>query len=245
MEWFEKSDFWEKTYPFMFPETRIQKAEQDIHAILNLCGLAHMSGDVLDLCCGPGRFSIPLARMGFNVTGVDATEFLLSIAQRRASLEEVKLELLKDDMRNFRRPGSFDLALNMFTSFGYFIDHSDNIRALSNICESLRKGGKLLIELMGKETLASIFSTVTDNETDDGLLLIQRHRITDGWNQIENDWLLIDEEAVIGRWRFTHWIYSAAELTSMIKEAGFSSVEIYGDLEGSPYNWKNGTHIRQ
>jgi SAM-dependent methyltransferase len=241
MEWFKKSDFWELTYPFMFPETRIQKAEEDVHTALQLCGIT--GGDVLDLCCGPGRFSIPLARMGFNVTGVDATDFLLSIARRRASLENVRVEFLKDDMRNFSRPGSFDLILNMFTSFGYFADHSDNLKALSNICESLRKDGKFLIEIMGKETLASIFNTVTDNETDDGLLLIQRHRISDGWNRIENDWLLIDEKTVIGRWKFTHWVYSATELAAMMKEAGFLNVEIYGDLEGSPYNSESGRLI--
>jgi len=47
------------------------------------------------------------------------------------------------------------------------------------------------METIGKETLASIFNQVTDEETDEGLLLIQRHRIEDGWNRIENDWLLI------------------------------------------------------
>ncbi|RKZ08776.1 SAM-dependent methyltransferase [Candidatus Fermentibacteria bacterium] len=241
MEWFEKSDFWELTYPFMFPETRIEKAEEDALSLLKLAGFE--KGDVLDLCCGPGRFAIPLARMGFNVTGVDITGFLLDIAKYRASLENVEIEWIKEDMRRFRRSGSYDLIFNMFTSFGYFKDHSDNMQVLENVNESLRQGGKFVMETMGKETLASIFHQVTDEETDEGLLLIQRHRIEDGWNRIENDWLLIDDESVLGRWKFSHWIYSAAEIRNMLLDAGFSNVEVYGDPEGAPYNSESGRLI--
>ena len=241
MEWFKKSDFWELTYPFMFPETRIEKAEEDILSVLKLAGLE--KGDVLDLCCGPGRFSIPLARMGFNVTGVDATGYLLNIAENRASLENVEVELVNEDMLKFCRPVSFDLVLNMFTSFGYFQDHSDNMKVLENVNESLRPGGKFVIEIMGKECLASIFHPVTDEETDEGILLIQRHRIEDGWNRIENDWMLIDNDNLLGRWKFSHWIYSATELNNMLLDAGFSNVDIYGDLEGTPYNSESGRLI--
>ncbi len=241
MEWFEQSDFWELTYPFMFPESRIEKAEEDVHSLLKLSGFEKR--DILDLCCGPGRFAVPLARMGYNVTGVDITGFLLDAARNRASLENVEMEWVKEDMRSFRRSASYDLALNMFTSFGYFRDHSDNMKVLENVNESLRQGGKFVMEIMGKETLASIFNPATIEETDEGLLLIQRHRIEDGWNRIENDWLLIENESVLGRWKFSHWVYSAAEIRNMLLNAGFSSVEIYGDLEGAPYNSESGRLI--
>jgi hypothetical protein len=42
--------------------------------------------------------------------------------------------------------------------------------------------------------------------------------------------------SILGRWEFSHWVYSAAELSCMLKEVGFSSVDIYGSLEGAPYN---------
>lgn len=225
----------------MFPEARIEKAEEDVLSVLSLSGIKTV--DVLDLCCGPGRFSIPLARMGYSVTGVDATGLLLDIAMKRASLENVRVEWVEDDMRRFLRPRSYDLALNMFTSFGYFQDHSDNMKVLANVNESLRQGGKFVIEIMGKETLASIFHTITDVETDEGLLLIQRHRIEDGWNRIGNDWMIIDDNRVLGRWKFSHWVYSATELKDMLQEAGFSDVKVYGNLEGTPYDSESGRLI--
>ncbi len=234
MDWFLRSDFWELTYPLMFPSTRIEKAEIDLAAVLRLSGVHE--GSVLDLCCGPGRFSIPLARMGFSVTAVDSTEFLMDIARNRASIEKLDIEWVHSDMRDFLRPSSFDLVMNMFTSFGYCREHSENMKVLRNSRESLKPGGRMLMEIMGKEVLASIFRPVTCEETDDGHLLVQRHSISSDWSRIQNDWLLFHDDSLLGRWKFSHWIYSGIELRNMLLEAGFAEVDLYGDLEGGPYD---------
>ena len=98
---------------------------------------------MLDLCCGPGRFSIELAKRGFRVTGVDRTRFLLGKAKSREKKAGVKVEWVESDMRDFVRPGAFDLALSMFTSFGYFDDKADDLRVLRQVCESLKPGGEI------------------------------------------------------------------------------------------------------
>jgi SAM-dependent methyltransferase len=234
MDWYLRSDFWELTYPLMFPSTRIEKAEDEVTSVLRLAGVHE--GSVLDLCCGPGRFSIPLARMGFSVTAVDSTEFLMDIARNRASIEGLDVDWVHSDMRDFIRPSAYDLVINMFTSFGYFQDHCENMKVLKNARTSLRPGGRMVIETMGKEVLASIFRTVTCDETDEGHMLVQRHSINSDWSRIENDWILLEDDRLLGRWKFSHWIYSGVELRNMLLGSGFSEVEIYGDLEGSPYD---------
>src|SRR5690349_19507514 len=83
MEWFESEDFWRDLYPFMFPEERFAAAKDEVTSILALTRCE--GGTVLDLCCGPGRHSLEFAQLGFNVTGVDRSRFLLDIARRRAS----------------------------------------------------------------------------------------------------------------------------------------------------------------
>lgn len=233
MDWYLRSDFWELTYPLMFPSTRIEKAETDTAAILRLTGTE--SGSILDLCCGPGRFAIPLARMGFSVTAVDSTEFLIDIARNRANLERTSIEWVNSDMRDFLRPGSFDLVINMFTSFGYFREHEENLKVLVNARKSLKPGGTMLMETMGKEILASIFRPVSCEETDEGHMLIQRHSISSDWTMIDNDWILLSDEGLLGRWSFSHWVYSGMELRDMMLRAGFSEVRLYGDLEGNEY----------
>lgn len=234
MEWFEEEKFWRELYPFMFPDSRMEKAEEDTDSLMKLIGITE--GDVLDLCCGPGRFSIAMARRGFTVTGVDRTEYLLEIAGRRASLEDLSIEWVLEDMRSFIRPDSFDLILCMFTSFGYFEKHEENMKVLHNVRDSLRQGGIFVLEIMGKEVLASIFSPISTDEPEDGMLLVQKHRIEDGWRKIHNEWLIIEGDRVKNRWKFSHWVYSAAELEDMLKEAGFSEMKIYGNIHGIPYD---------
>jgi len=234
MKWFEDEEFWSSVYPFMFPDSRMERAEDGADAIMGITGIS--DGDVLDLCCGPGRFSIAMARRGFSVTGVDRTEYLLRMASERAALEGMDIEWVPEDMLHFLRPCSFDLVLSMFTSFGYFDSHDDNMKVLCNIHDSLRPGGQLVLEIMGKENLAAIFLDASTDELEDGSLLIQKHRVEDGWRKIHNDWMIVDGLEVRGRWQLSHWIYSAMELESMLLEAGFDFISAFGGLDRSPYD---------
>ena len=86
-QWFEDESFWVDTYPFMFSASRFTAAEAEIDPLLRLVGSELQS--ILDLCCGPGRFAVPLARRGFRVTGVDRTAFFLDKARERAAAENV------------------------------------------------------------------------------------------------------------------------------------------------------------
>jgi hypothetical protein len=52
---------------------------------------------------------------------------------------------------------------------------------------------------------------------------------------MENRWLLL-KEGQHHEYQISHWLYSASELTAMLEVAGFSTVEVYGDLEGAPYD---------
>jgi SAM-dependent methyltransferase len=127
-EWFENELFWSEMYPFMFPEERFHLAEEQIEKILALVG--HKDGVVLDLCCGPGRPSIALAKRGIQVTGVDRSEFLLNKAKAEAAKLNLEIEFVLEDMRRFVRKRAFSLVLNIFTSFGYFDNKEDDLKVL-------------------------------------------------------------------------------------------------------------------
>src|SRR4051812_32669357 len=101
--WFENEDFWTAAYPFMFPETSFDRAKAEIPKMVTLMGATKIRS-VLDLCCGPGRHSIPLAKDGFDVTAVDRSAFLLSKAKAYAERENVSITWIQDDMRHFVQP---------------------------------------------------------------------------------------------------------------------------------------------
>ena len=92
-EWFENEDFWREMYPYMFDEQRFAAADEQVRKILKLTGIRR--GAVLDLCCGPGRHSVALAKRGFQVTGVDRTRFLLNKARRHAKSARARVEFVR------------------------------------------------------------------------------------------------------------------------------------------------------
>jgi SAM-dependent methyltransferase len=189
---------------------------------------------VLDLCCGFGRWAIPLAERGFRVTGVDRTAHFLEQARTRARKARVRIEWVRQDMREFVRPGAFDLALSMFTSFGYFDDKQEDLRVLRNIFTSLRPGGVLLMEMAGKEILARIFQPTTSTSLPDGNLLVERHEVLDGWSRIRNEWTFI-KGGKARTWRFHVTIFSGQELRDRLEQAGFTNVKLFGSFEGDDY----------
>jgi SAM-dependent methyltransferase len=231
-EWFEDETFWIETFPFMFPRERMEAAPGEVDGMLSLTGLS--GGRVLDLCCGPGRHAIEFAKRGFDVTGVDRTAFLLDKAKNDAAQRGLEIEWIRQDMRKFHRRDEFDLALSLFTSFGYFDDRDEDLAVLENVFQSLKPGGLFLIDVMGKERLARIFSPTTSQRLEDGSTLVQLHEVFDGWSRIVNEWILIKDGAAKS-YRFHHSIYSGQELKELLERAGFSNVRLYGDLDGNDY----------
>jgi SAM-dependent methyltransferase len=231
-EWFDDDSFWRELYPFMFPEKRIADADAQIAKALALTKPTGKS--VLDLCCGPGRCSIALAKRGFRVTGVDRTTYLLNKARAKARAAHVKLELVQKDIRDFVRPGSFALVLSMFTSFGYFDDKQEDLTVLENMFTSLLPGGACLIEVLGKERLASILQSTTSTDLPDGTVVVERHKIFDDWTRIANEWLVM-RNGRVKCFKFHHTIYSGQELRDRMERAGFVVVKLYGNLDGDEY----------
>jgi len=229
MAWFDNDEFWRDLYPYMFPVERLAAAPEQVAQIVALTGIR--SGHALDLCCGPGRHSAALAAQGFTVTGVDRSPYLLDRARAHAGAQ---VEFVQEDMRDFRRSAAFDLAVNLFTSFGYFEDPGDELKVLRNVHESLRPGGVFVMELLGKEYLAARYVNARCLDFADGTVLLQRAKIRDDWTRVFCDWTII-QSGQARTYKFDHTVYSGRELKDLLLLAGFSDVRLYGDLRGTSY----------
>ena len=232
-QWFEDESLWVETYPYMFSPSRIAAAEEEIEPLLRLVGESPRT--ILDLCCGPGRFAVPLARRGFQVTGVDSTAFFLDKARERAAAEGVAIEWVQEDMRTFARPEAFDLALSMFTSFGYFDDKDEDLTVLRNIYHSLRPGGVLVMDVVGKEGLASLFEPVRSRKHADGSVVIDRREILADWTRVRMEWTIVKGNTV-RIFTIDHTVYSGQELKNRFTAAGFADVKLYGSMDSAPYD---------
>lgn len=230
-DWFADDAFWRETYSFMFTDARLAAATSEVEQIMTLAECS--DGRVLDLACGPGRHSVAFARRGFEVTGVDRSPFLLERARANARDAGVEVEWTQADMRGFRRPRAFDLAICLFTSFGFFRDDHDNQQVLTNVAASLAPGGAFVLDVLGKEVHARRYMATTSRDLPDGVV-VHRHQIVDDWTRIQNEWIILRDGASRS-FHFSHWLYSARELSDMFRRAGFAQVRVYGDLAGAPY----------
>jgi SAM-dependent methyltransferase len=234
--WFEDDGLWERLEGFLFSQFRSR--ESTVREAEQILGLVHppQGAAVLDLCCGPGRHALEFARRGFRVTGVDRTARYLATARAAATREGLTVEFVQEDMRHFHRPAAFDLALNLFSSFGYFADEAENLRVLRQLHGSLKPGGQVLLEMVGKEPLARTFQPRTwHRHVERDEYLLEERIVREGWRWIEHHWIWIRG---IEQQDFTFGIrlYSGAELTDLLAEAGFAEVRLYGSLAGTPYD---------
>jgi SAM-dependent methyltransferase len=231
--WYEDDEFWKKVSPILFGEKCWKSTAPQIDQVTHLLGLKPPL-EILDLCCGLGRHSLELARRGFAVTGVDRTAVYLEKARQQAASEKLPIVFVQEDMRKFCRPGAFDIVLNFYTSFGYFENPAEDRRVLVNMEKSLRKGGRLVMEMMGKEILARIFRE-RDWHEEDGVIWLEERKVSKDWTWIDSRWIML-QGSKRNEFRISHRLYSAAELAALLKDCGFHSVDIYGNLAGAPYD---------
>ncbi len=233
MKWFYKKKFWLLFYDWMFPEESFHQAEEQAMDIIQITGVE--SGAVLDLCCGPGRHSVPLAKKGFQVTGVDLQPMLIEKARDYSAQEDVAVEYVEENMLTFKRTNFFDLAISMFSSFGYFSDPDDDFRVIKNVYYSLKSGGKFLLDVRGKEIHAMENITNFSQEMPNGDLIFHRSKVNDDWTKSYADWVYVSGEKA-HKFEMSVNLYAGAELRVLLQKAGFPVVKIYGDLKGGAYD---------
>ena len=191
-EWFEDEKFWEFYSPVIFDENHWAEAYSVAKAVAKLAGLKP-GASVLDAGCGPGRISVELALLGFNVTGVDIIQSELDAASETALDEGVELNLLNQDLRNFTAENKFDCAVNLYTSFGYCEDKQDDYKILGNIYDSLKPDGVFILESVSRETSIINF-TEGEEFFRSGIKVVTNFKVSGAWEALHGRFFFLMEK---------------------------------------------------
>lgn len=114
----------------------------------------HLNGNerILDLACGYGRHSLELARRGYSVVGVDITESYIKDAKCSAKAENLDIEFICSDVRNYKGNEDFDAVLNLADgAIGYLENEAENLKIFKVIADALKPGGKSLLDICNQE----------------------------------------------------------------------------------------------
>ena len=181
------------------------------------------NGTILDLACGKGRHSIYLNKLGYQVTGVDLSENSIAIAKESSN------ETLQFKTHDMREPmnETFDAVFNLFTSFGYFDTHEDNIKTLKAIKESINEYGFGVIDFFNADFIIENLVAEETKEIDGITFHIKR--------AVENKKIIkeIRFEDKGESFFFTEKVsaFTLADFEAMMEEAGIYLLEIFGDYK--------------
>ncbi len=213
-------------YHILYKDRNDREAELFIRKITKFLELPKTT-HILDLPCGKGRHSKFFNSLGYQVTGADLSENSIAFAKQ---FENDKLSFKVHDML-VPFVNSYDVIVNLFTSFGYF-DNVQNKRVLQNIKNALNPNGYFIFDFLNaryiKENLISNEIKVVDSIP----FYIERS-ITNG-EIIKNISFAADGQ----NFSFSEVVkYLDVEtIKNMLQEVGFEISSIFGDYELNPFD---------
>lgn len=220
--WFEAffGDLYGDVLSHTFNPAQTRQHVQIVRHLLRL----RRADSVLDLPCGQGRISIPLAKNGMQVTGIDFASSYLTRARSASRASGVSVRWLCRDMRAINFHEEFDAAINWFGSFGYFSDR-DNLAFARRVCDSLRPGGRFLVEGLSRPWIVRHHLPVLD-ETYGGVRVVVRWAWNQRLSRMTDLWTMSKGRRV-ERHRTSVRLYSGREIDGLLREAGFERVELF------------------
>ena len=215
-------------------------AATDVQWITGIAGL-DAAARVLDAPCGFGRHSIEFGRLGHRVTGVDFSETELDRARKAAQEAGVSLTLVCQDIRDMEFPSEFDVAVNLFSSIGYFSDDEDRL-VVDRFWRALRPGGVFILDTRNRDQLVRSLPPEERKRVNGWTLRIENSfdpatsRWRARWFRLRRAGVKAKESAqeLIGESEIR--LYSAHELSAMLRPERWSRVELYGGLDGTPFS---------
>ena len=235
MNWYEKA--FGNRYLEVYSHRNRQEAERALDLIEHVADFDNSDSQlVLDLACGQGRYSRLLANKGHRAAAVDLSMPLLEQGQASSPLAYPcggSVWYVRADMRTVPFKGSFELAISMFTSFGYFQTDKENASVLSQIHDALAPGGRWLIDYLNRPRVINTL-VAQDSSTRGGLHITQRRKLEEDQRRVVKD-VLIEGPEGVQQWTESVRMYGRGELEDMLEGAGLAVENVYGDYRREQY----------
>ena len=185
----------------------------------------------VDLACGTGSVGILLAQQGLQVTCVDLSEDMLTVACEKAQVLSNPPMFVCQPLQALRLPRAVDLAVCALDSLDYILDPNDCAEAIGRVYKALNPGGIFIFDVNTPEKLRAMDGQVFLDEDDD-VYCIWRGEFDENTNICSYGMDLFQREG-------EHWVrsfeehceyaYSQEQLLTFLRKAGFSHIEVYAD----------------
>jgi len=227
MEWFE-SWFDTPYYHLLYSNRDYTEAENFITKLTEDLQLPP-SSKIIDLACGKGRHSVFLNKLGYDVLGLDLSRQSIEFDKQ---FETQTLLFSVHDMRNPIDADPMDAVFNLFTSFGYFDNESDDKKVFQSVYGILKPGGYFVLDYLNEEYVRKNLipeSIITRDNIDFKILkkIEGRHIVKD---------ILFEADGKSFHFFEKVKLHTLEAINSYAADCGFERVKIWGDYQLNEFN---------
>ena len=190
---------------------------------------------ILDMGCGTGAISLPLARKGYNIIGVDISEDMLTVARQKAAKAELDILFLQQDMRSFELYGTVDSVICICDIINYLNNIDELHQFFGLVYNYLNPGSSFVFDISTEYKYREVLADSIFCDIDDCAAYIWENsyiperRI----NEYHVTFFIENEAGKYDRIEEFHSLkaFSIADIMSALELSGFSNIEIY-DADG-------------
>ncbi len=205
---------------------------------------------IVDLGCGTGNLTIPLALEGYQLTGIDLSEDMLAVAEQKTSEHKSQLRggairWVQQDLREWDLGEQVDVALSICDSLNYLLEEEDIVDAFRQTFEGLKPGGLFLFDVHTPEQLFAYADSQPFFLNEDDVAYIWTSELDEERVQIEHDLTIFVKDSGKDTFRRideTHQqrAYSLQWLKEMLLAVGFTEVHMAAD-----FTWEQPTSMTE
>jgi ubiquinone/menaquinone biosynthesis C-methylase UbiE len=198
---------------------------------------------ILELCCGTGRLTLPIAKDGYDITGVDFTSSMLEQAKTKASEEGLDITFIEADIRTLDLSEKFDLIFIPFNSSHHLYKNDDVFKAFNAVKNHLKEGGLFLFDCFNPN-----IQFIADSKKEQKK--IAEYTTKDGRKVLIKEIMQYENETQINRIEWHYYIngtfdsvqnldmrlFFPPELDAYVQWIGFNIINKFGIFEEDAFN---------
>jgi SAM-dependent methyltransferase len=201
-------------------------------------------GAVLELACGTGQLTIPIALDGLPTVGLDVSDAMLNVARARAAATDASVAFVRGDMRDFAFRQKFSLIFGARNSLLHLLSREDLLAALIAVRRHLAADGVFAFDIFNPDhrrlarPVGQRFPVMAVHTSRFGVLTVEEAQGYDPTTQVNRGTWYISTADQRDAWIVPMILRSIfpEELLSLLSDAGFELISRFGELSRVPFD---------
>lgn len=198
---------------------------------------------ILELCCGTGRLTLPIAKDGYNISGVDYTSSMLERAKVKAAEAELKINFIEADIRLLDLQEKFELIFIPFNSIHHLYKNEDLFKTLKVVGNHLKERGLFLLDCFNPNIQYIVESekepkVIAEYTTSDGrdVLIKQTMKYESATQMNRIAWHYFINGKFHSIQNMDMRLFFPQELNSYLEWAGWNIIHKFGDFDEKAFH---------